>query len=68
MKPCLCNQLVLLRYIPYVKNPRKITKYRPISLCNVIYKLASKTVANRLKTVCLALSMKTKVLSRRVGS
>ena len=42
------NKLVL---IPKVKNPSKITEYRPISLCNVIYKLAAKTVANRLKTI-----------------
>ena len=37
--------------IPKVKNPRKITENRPISLCNVIHKLASKTIANRLKTI-----------------
>ena len=37
--------------IPNVKNPRKITEYRPISFCNVIYKLASKTVSNKLKTI-----------------
>ena len=37
--------------IPKVKNPRKITVYRPISLYNVIYKPASKTVTNRLKIV-----------------
>lgn len=37
--------------IPKTKNPRKVTEYRPISLCNVVYKLASKTLANRLKKI-----------------
>lgn len=37
---------------PKCAEPKNMTEFRPISLCNVLYKIISKTLANKLK-LCL---------------
>ena len=54
--------------IPKVKSPTKVLKYRLISLFNVVYKLASKVLATRLKTLLPSLITKNQsaFLSKRL--
>jgi hypothetical protein len=44
------NNIVLI-LIPNVKNPQELTNFRPIALCNVIYKICSMAIANRLRQI-----------------
>lgn len=44
------NAINIVR-IPKKKNPTALTELRPIALCNVVLKIITKVIANRLKKV-----------------
>ena len=39
----------IITLIPKVESPISVSQYRPISLCNVVYRIISKILVNRLK-------------------
>lgn len=44
-----------IAHIPKVQHPTSFNKFKPISLCNVLYKIIAKTLTNRLKKVFLSI-------------
>lgn len=44
---CIAKILVVL--IPIIDQPRRLKEFRPISLCNVIYKVVTKVLVQQLR-------------------
>ena len=44
-----CFNSTFIALIPKVDNPKSLNDFRPISLCNCIYKVITKVISRRLK-------------------
>ncbi|XP_071937636.1 uncharacterized protein [Coffea arabica] len=57
--------------IPKVENPISLANYRPINLCNVLYRIIAKILANKLKKVialCISSSQSAFVPDRQINN
>lgn len=67
LKPVNATWITL---VPEVPNPSSMTKFRPISCCNVIYKCITKLLANKLQSwlpYCISNNQTAFVSGRRIG-
>ncbi|PPR92692.1 hypothetical protein GOBAR_AA27977 [Gossypium barbadense] len=64
---CINETIIVL--IPKIKEPTNMFKFRPISLCRVIYKIVPKTLTNQLKNVfssCISQNQNASVSRRMI--